>query len=142
MTHRGAADFRYSVDHEASLAVLVTLAGRFLRAHEVVEVEVARVLTATLELARNATRYGGGGQVELLIRPRGAGEVWVDVVVSDQGPGIPDIHRAMQDAFSTGQSLGLGLPGVRRLMHEFHLESEPGQGTRVRASRCVLWRAP
>lgn len=142
MTEAPATVFSFDVDKEASLAVLITLAGRYLRSHPVPEVEVARVLTATLELARNATRYGGGGQVKLQIRHEDEGRMWVDLQVSDEGPGIADIEQAMQEAFSTAQSLGLGLPGVRRLMHDFQLESQPGRGTRVRASRCVIWRAP
>jgi serine/threonine-protein kinase RsbT len=59
------------------------------------------------------------------------GRKGIVVVASDDGPGIPDIEQAMQDGFSTGRSLGLGLPGARRLMDEFEIVSEPGKGTTI-----------
>ena len=92
--------------------------------------------TAVSELATNLVRYGGGG--ELWLRwLAGNGTIGFEVEAQDQGPGIPDIEAALSDNFSTGRSLGLGLPGVKRIMDEFTIESTPGKGTRCVARK---WR--
>jgi serine/threonine-protein kinase RsbT len=93
-------------------------------------VEQTKIVTAASELARNMLIYGGGGDVtvEAILNDRQKG---VRLTFSDQGPGIPDIERAMRDGYTTGQGLGLGLGGARRLCSEFHIESEPGKGTTV-----------
>jgi serine/threonine-protein kinase RsbT len=90
---------------------------------------VAKVSTVVSELGRNILKYAGQGDVllkELPGPPRG-----IEVVVSDRGPGIEDVEVALQDHFSSGGTLGLGLPGVRRLADEFDIQSAPGKGTRV-----------
>lgn len=89
-----------------------------------------RVATAVSELARNIVKYAGQGEIILLrvSAPRGAG---IEIRAQDQGPGITDIEKAMEDRYSTGRTLGLGLPGVRRLMDDFDIKTEPGAGTRV-----------
>lgn len=122
---------------ESELAIVVTQVRRFLRPHVADEPDLARILTALMELARNAVRYAEGGQASLEIHPRWNGFHMVILRVEDDGPGIVDIDAAMQDSFSTGRSLGLGLPGVRRLMDDFSIDSVPGQGTRVVATREV-----
>ena len=61
----------------------------------------------------------------------GNGRAGIEVVASDEGPGIPDIERALQDGYTTGGGLGLGLPGARRLVDDFDIESAPSQGTTV-----------
>ena len=86
--------------------------------------------TAISELARNIVAYAGKGEITVKAI-RGSHRVGVCVIASDRGPGIPDIHQALRDGFSTSGSLGLGLPGVRRLMDEFEIKSRPGQGTTV-----------
>lgn len=86
--------------------------------------------TAISELARNIVRYAGSGQVVLSTVERGSLRGIV-VVASDQGPGIADPELAMRDGYSTGNSLGLGLPGARRLVDEFELVSSVGVGTTV-----------
>ncbi|MDQ1142441.1 serine/threonine-protein kinase RsbT [Pedobacter agri] len=93
-------------------------------------VNQTKLITAASELLRNMLRYGGGGKclIEVVTRGRDNG---VRLTFSDQGPGIPDIAAAMQDGFSTGKSLGLGLPGAKRLSNEFDLKSKPGEGTVV-----------
>ncbi|WP_158825469.1 anti-sigma regulatory factor [Mucilaginibacter lacusdianchii] len=93
-------------------------------------VNQTKLITAASELVRNMLRYGGGGEVvvEVITRGRDNG---VRLVFKDQGPGIPDIKKAMADGFSTGRSLGLGLPGTKRLVNEFDLKSEVGKGTTV-----------
>jgi serine/threonine-protein kinase RsbT len=89
-----------------------------------------KLITAASELVRNMLRYGEGGHasIELLINGRNNG---VRLVFKDQGPGIPDIAQAMVDGFSTGKSFGLGLPGSKRLVNEFDIQSQPGLGTTV-----------
>jgi len=89
-----------------------------------------KVITATSELVRNLLKYGGGGKVviELVTSGRDQG---VRVSFIDKGPGIADLSLAMKDGYSTGKSLGLGLPGTKRLVNEFNIQSEPGNGTTV-----------
>jgi serine/threonine-protein kinase RsbT len=81
-------------------------------------------------LARNILEYARTGRIEIGVAQRGS-RLGVVVVALDAGPGIADISRAMQDGYSTGKGLGLGLPGVRRLMDEFAIVSAPGQGTSI-----------
>ncbi len=94
----------------------------------------ALVATAISELARNIVQYAERGEIILDLIVRG-GRRGVLVVARDHGPGIPDIERAMQDGYSTGHGLGLGLPGARRLMDEFEIVSIVGQGTTVTARK-------
>jgi len=93
-------------------------------------VEQTKMVTATSELARNTLIYGGGGtvQVEALTRGNRHG---LRVSFMDQGPGIPDIAQAMTDGYTTGEGLGLGLGGAKRLVNDFEITSSPGAGTRV-----------
>ena len=91
-------------------------------------VNQTRLLTAASELVRNMMRYANGGVciIEVVSSGRTNG---VRLTFSDRGPGIPDIQAAMRDGFSTGKSLGLGLPGTKRLMNEFDIKSKVGEGT-------------
>jgi len=96
-------------------------------------VDQTKVVTAASELARNAIDYAGGGVVDLeVINGTRRG---VRLVFEDQGPGIPDVELALRDGFTTGNGLGLGLGGAKRLSSEFSIESVPGQGTRVSITR-------
>ena len=88
------------------------------------------IATAISELARNIVTYAGKGVVAIQ-GIQASGRQGILVVASDHGPGIVDIRQAMRDGFSTSGSLGLGLPGVRRLMDEFDLQSRVGRGTTV-----------
>jgi serine/threonine-protein kinase RsbT len=91
-----------------------------------------KLITAGSELARNIVRYAVDGRGEVTIeRIRDGDRQGVRVVFRDTGPGIADIDEAMRDGFSTAGSLGLGLPGTRRLVDEFSIDSEPGRGTTV-----------
>ncbi|OLD64437.1 MAG: ATP-binding protein [Ignavibacteria bacterium 13_1_40CM_2_61_4] len=92
--------------------------------------DLAVVATAISELARNIVRYAARGEVILRLIDDN-GRRGVEVVAADDGPGIPDVALAMQDGYSTSGSLGLGLPGVRRLMDEFEITSDFGKGTTV-----------
>jgi serine/threonine-protein kinase RsbT len=91
--------------------------------------------TAVSELARNLIQYARGGVIALSAVHR-SGRSGIRVQVEDQGPGIADVSLALQDGFSTSGGLGLGLPGVKRLMDELEIQSEVGKGTRIVA---VLW---
>ena len=91
-----------------------------------------RVATAASELARNILKYAGKGHVT--IGPvEYESRMGIEVVAEDRGPGIEDVEQAMKDRYSSSGTLGLGLPGVRRLMDVFKIESAAGQGTRVMA---------
>jgi serine/threonine-protein kinase RsbT len=94
------------------------------------------IATAISELARNILKYARRG--EILLRPAARNGVpGLTVVAADQGPGIADPALALTDGFSTGRSLGLGLPGTKRLMDDFDLSSEIGKGTVVTTTRWV-----
>ena len=95
-----------------------------------------KLITAASELVRNMLKYGNGGKVLMEIVTNN-GKTGVRMVFEDQGPGIKDIKEAMQDGFSTGKSLGLGLPGAKRLVNEFDIKSEVGVGTTV---TIITWK--
>ena len=86
--------------------------------------------TAISELARNIVSYAGQGEI-VLRATQNSGRPSVTVIARDDGPGIPSIEQALRDGYSTSGSLGLGLPGVRRLVDEFEIASEVGRGTTV-----------
>ena len=93
-------------------------------------VNQTKLITAASELVRNMLRYanGGGVTIEVVSRGRDSG---IRLTFEDKGPGIPNIDNAMKDGFSTGKSLGLGLPGTKRLVNEFDIKSIVGEGTTV-----------
>lgn len=88
------------------------------------------IAAAISEVARNIYAYAGKGEVDLALVERN-GRRGIEVTARDEGPGIADVELALQDGYSTSGSLGLGLPGVRRLMDEFELHSSVDQGTTV-----------
>ncbi|MGY2060932.1 ATP-binding protein [Nocardia gipuzkoensis] len=92
--------------------------------------DITMISTAISEVARNITSYAGTGEVRITVEDREGRRALV-VQAQDQGPGILDITRALEDGYSTGRGLGLGLPGARRLMDRLLVESTPGQGTLV-----------
>jgi len=93
-------------------------------------VNQTKLITAASELSRNMLRYANGGIVVLEVVSKGR-ENGIRLTFRDEGPGIADIGQAMKDGFSTGKSLGLGLPGTRRLVSDFQIESKVGKGTVV-----------
>ena len=97
-------------------------------------VDQTKIITAASELARNTLDYGGGGEVLIEIVQQG-GRKGVRLSFEDHGPGIPDIDKALTDHFTTGNGLGLGLGGAKRLSNEFSIQSTPGAGTRVVIAR-------
>lgn len=92
--------------------------------------DLTLIATAISELARNIVLYAKSGEIVLTSIQHGDRR-GISVMARDEGPGIPDIRRALQDGYSTSRSLGLGLPGVRRLMDEFEIVSEVNRGTKV-----------
>jgi serine/threonine-protein kinase RsbT len=95
------------------------------------------IATSISELARNIVSYARKGEITLKI-VHAASRQGISIIASDSGPGIRDIRQAMRDGFSTSGSLGLGLPGVRRLMDDFEITSEPGRGTMVTVKKWKL----
>jgi serine/threonine-protein kinase RsbT len=93
-------------------------------------VDQTKFVTAASELARNTLDHGKGGS--MTIEQVGvAGRVGIKLLFEDQGPGIPDLEMALKDGFTTGNGMGLGLGGSKRLVNEFSIESAPGKGTRI-----------
>ena len=96
--------------------------------------DLTKVVTAASELARNAVVHGGGGVMYLQL-VRQAEREGIRMTFLDHGPGIPEIAVAMQDGYTSGRGMGIGLPGARRLVNEFDLSSTPGEGTSVTVIR-------
>lgn len=97
-------------------------------------VDQTKIITAASELARNALDYGGGGTVNISLINDGVRR-GLRLVFEDKGPGIADIQQALKDGFTTGDGLGLGLSGAKRLSNEFGIESTLGVGTRITIAR-------
>lgn len=98
--------------------------------------DLALIATAISELARNIVLYAQKGEI-IISTVEDSNGYGIGVVARDGGPGIPDVERALQEGFSTSRSLGLGLPGVKRLMDQFDIVSEPSRGTTVSVKK---WR--
>ena len=98
--------------------------------------EQTKLITAASELARNIILYAKNGNVTLEhLNP--AGRPGLRLTFEDKGPGMPDINLALQNDYSTGTGLGLGLPGAKRLVNEFEIKSTVGKGTTV---TIILWK--
>ena len=125
-----SAEVRRPIRSEMDVRRVVLEATRYAQQAGFDETPSRMIATAVSELARNILKYAGSGEVRLrgIERPSGRG---IEIEVSDFGPGIADPDAAMSDHFSSGGTLGLGLPGVKRMMDEFTLDSAPGKGTRV-----------
>lgn len=127
VTIRSDADIVVARQEGRSLATEVGFAGSALTV----------VATAISEVARNIVQYAQRGEI-LLSVVRESGRAGILVVARDEGPGISDVALALRDGYSTTNSLGLGLPGARRLMDEFDIVSEVGRGTTVTMKK---WRS-
>lgn len=97
-------------------------------------VDQTKLVTATSELARNTLEHGGGGEMTIEYVENGI-KRGIKLAFSDKGKGIPDLALALRDGYSTGSGMGLGLSGSKRLVHEFDIKSEPGNGTTVTVVR-------
>ncbi|MBD1807053.1 anti-sigma regulatory factor [Microcoleus sp. FACHB-SPT15] len=93
-------------------------------------IDQTKIVTAASELARNTLDYGGGGTVKLEVLQDGIRQ-GLQLTFEDKGPGIPDIELALKDGFTTGNGLGMGLSGTKRLVNEFKIVSQVGEGTCV-----------
>jgi serine/threonine-protein kinase RsbT len=93
-------------------------------------IDQTKIVTAASELARNTLDYGGGGTVKLEVLQDGI-RPGLQLTFEDKGPGIPDIELALKDGFTTGNGLGMGLSGTKRLVNEFKIVSQVGEGTCV-----------
>jgi serine/threonine-protein kinase RsbT len=123
-----SAETRVPIHHEWDI-VAARRAGRELASRLGFSIsELTVIATAISEVARNIVTYAKRGEVVVRTEDRGGRQSLV-VVARDEGPGIPDVERAMQDGYSTSKGLGLGLPGSRRMMDEFEIVSRVGTGT-------------
>ena len=136
MTERGS--IRYRITNEADATRAVVAANRHGSEAGLDSVDAQAVATAVSELSRNILKFAGSGEI-FFKEVRCENSRGLVVSARDRGPGIIDIDAAMADHFSSSGTLGLGLPGVRRMMHEFHIESEPGKSTTV---SCLKWNQP
>jgi serine/threonine-protein kinase RsbT len=121
---------RLSIQNEIDVARAAVEADRCCTALGFDRSRSQMVATAVSELARNIVKYASHGEVILRGATRGTAR-GIEIVVNDQGPGIEDVDQALRDHFSSSGTLGLGLPGVKRMMDELYIESERGRGTRV-----------
>lgn len=97
-------------------------------------IDLTKMVTAVSELARNTMVYGGGGDMDWQILEDGM-RTGLRITFRDEGPGIPDLKLAMTDGWTSGNGMGLGLTGAKRLVQEFELDTAPGAGTRITITR-------
>ena len=130
-----SAELRREIRSETDARLVVLESTQYSQQAGFAETPSRMIATAVSELARNILKYARNGEIRLR-RVEGSRGRGIEILAVDQGPGIPDLDEAMRDHFSSGGSLGLGLPGIKRMMDEFSLHSVPGEGTRVTA---VKW---
>jgi serine/threonine-protein kinase RsbT len=129
------AEQEVAIEGEQDIVAARQLARSFARVLGFGAVDQSRIATAMSELTRNVVRYANDGRgqarIRALTRADQEARLGLEIVVSDEGPGIADLDAALRDGFTSGAGLGLGLPGTRRLMDEMTVDSRPGQGTVV-----------
>ena len=135
-----AADFVVDVNNSDDIVTARQAGHELARQVGFSLTDVTMSATAISEIARNITSYAGRGEVRVGIQYRDGRQALV-VRAEDDGPGIVDIERALEDGYSTGRGLGLGLPGARRLMDRLVVESSPGNGTIVEMWKWIPPRA-
>ena len=121
---------RIAILDESGIVTARQAAGRTAKRLGMGVVDQTKIATATSELARNIVRYAKRGEV-VIEEVADAVRVGVQVTFKDAGPGIADVEMAMRDGFTTGGGMGLGLSGAKRLMNEFEIRTQAGQGTTV-----------
>ncbi len=124
------------IESDADVVVARQQARAMAGTLELTSTDQTLLATAISEVARNITTYAKRGEVLLSVISDSAGRHGIQVIARDDGPGIENVELALQDGFTSGGGLGLGLPGARRLVHEFHIETAPGRGTKV---TLVMW---
>jgi len=135
-----AADFVVDVNNSDDIVTARQAGHELARQLGFSLTDVTMIATAISEIARNITSYAGRGEVRVGVQYRDGRQALV-VRAEDDGPGIVDIERALEDGYSTGRGLGLGLPGARRLMDRLVVESSPGKGTIVEMWKWIPPRA-
>ncbi len=132
MTQSKAAVIRSDLD----IVIARTLARDTAKSIGFGAIDQARIATAVSELARNIFLYAGTGSV-IVREIEHTGRKGIEIVCEDQGPGIANLELAMQDGYTTSRGMGMGLPGAKRLMDEFTVNTRVGEGTTI---VCRKWR--
>jgi serine/threonine-protein kinase RsbT len=127
----GEAQERIAIESDADVVTARQRARQLAIGLDMPSTDQTLLATAISEVARNITAYAKRGEVLLELVRDGSGRRGIRVVARDEGPGIADLERALTDGYTTGGGLGLGLPGARRLVDEFEIETAPGMGTTV-----------
>jgi serine/threonine-protein kinase RsbT len=135
-THRIIEDIPIEIGEPSDNAQVVYTTRQLATQIGFDDAQQSLIAVAASELSTNIIRYAGKGKITLRIVRNGE-STGIEVEAQDKGPGISNIDEAMEDSFTTGGGLGLGLPSVRRIMDEFEIETEPGHGTWVVARK---WR--
>jgi serine/threonine-protein kinase RsbT len=125
-----------SIASDADVVTARQQARRLAGEVELSSTDQTLLATAISEVARNITAYAKRGEVLLSVIRDNNGRRGIRVIARDEGPGIENVELALQDGYTSGGGLGLGLPGARRLVHHFEIETAPGQGTKV---TLVMW---
>ena len=125
-----ADEIRVAIERDDDVVVARSKARELAAGLGFTGTDLTLLATAISEIARNITTYAQRGEVCIAQVSRG-GRRGVKVVASDNGPGIADVELALRDGYTSGKGLGLGLPGARRLMDEFEIDTEVGRGTRI-----------
>jgi serine/threonine-protein kinase RsbT len=127
----GARETRIAIESDSDVVTARQRARELAAELELTSTDQTLLATAISEVARNITTYATRGEVILSVVRDNGGREGIRVVARDDGPGIADIERALQDGYTSGGGLGIGLPGARRLVDEFEIESAPSEGTTV-----------
>ncbi|MEA2142500.1 MAG: serine/threonine-protein kinase RsbT [Solirubrobacteraceae bacterium] len=127
----GARETRIAIESDSDVVTARQRARELAADLEFTSTDQTLLATAISEVARNITTYAVRGEVILGVVRDNGGREGIRVVARDDGPGIADIDRALQDGYTSGGGLGIGLPGARRLVDEFDIESAPSEGTTV-----------
>jgi len=125
-----ARPVRHAIATEADIVAARRSGRRLAKSAGFATADLTTIATAISEVARNITSYAGQGEMTITVIEHGDRR-GIEVTAEDQGPGIADIERALADGYSTGNGMGLGLPGARRLMDELTVDSIVGVGTTV-----------
>jgi serine/threonine-protein kinase RsbT len=127
------------IESDADVVTARQRAREMAGALELTTTDQTLLATAISEVARNITTYAKRGEVVLSVVRGDDGRKGIQVVARDDGPGIENLELALRDGYTSGSGLGLGLPGARRLVDDFDIETAPGQGTKV---TLVMWARP